>query len=340
MRIMEKKINLGLIGLGFIGKVHLINCLKINSVKVTAAADISKKALNFARELGVKQLFTDYNELLKDREIDAVIISLPTFLHAPCAIKAAEEEKHIFLEKPIARSLEEGKKIISAVEKHHVKLMIGYPMRFYSSFESLKKEIESGILGEIQTAHAVNIGAGPFFHRIETAAPQPVPEWWFNKELSGGGALLDLGSHMINLARWYFGEVEEIKAHLGYRFNFDFEDYAICIANHKCGTTTVITVGWFSQQAVRGIEVFGTVAHAQRYERSTNKVITAIQLIMGKTPKFFIPYSNEIQHFLNCIKEDTQPMSSGEDALEDLKIITQVYEKIGKYQKDDTLTYT
>ena len=299
-------------------------------MRVVAVADVSKKALRFARELGVKQLFKDYNELLKQPKIDAVIISLPTFLHAPCAISAAEEGKHIFLEKPMARNPEEGKEIISAVRKHDVKLMIGYPMRFYPAFEDLKKEIESGELGEIQTAHAINIGAGPFFHRTESTAPRPVPEWWFDRRLSGGGALLDLGSHMINLTRWYFGEVKDIRAYLGYRFNFDFEDYAICIANHESGTTALITVGWFSQKAVRGIEVFGTVAHAQTYDYSPSKVITAIQLIMGKTPKFFIPYFNEISHFINCIKEDVQPTPSGEDALKDLEIIAQVYRKFSK----------
>ncbi|MCD6431686.1 Gfo/Idh/MocA family oxidoreductase, partial [Candidatus Bathyarchaeota archaeon] len=122
-----KKINLGLIGLGFIGKVHLKNCMKLKSARVVAVADVSKRALRFAQRMGVKKLFTDYHELLKQPDIDAVLISLPTFLHAPCAISAAEEGKHIFLEKPLARNTKEGKEIIAAARKHDVKLMIGYP---------------------------------------------------------------------------------------------------------------------------------------------------------------------------------------------------------------------
>jgi len=288
--------------------------------------------------MGVKQLFTDYHELLKQSDIDAVLISLPTFLHAPCAINAAEEGKHIFLEKPLARNTKEGKEIIVAARKHDVKLMIGYPLRFSSDFENLKEKIENGVLGDIQTAYAVNIGAGPFFHRGESAIPRPVPEWWLDKKLSGGGALLDLGSHLINLTRWYFGEVRSIKAYLGYRFNFDVEDHAVCIANFESGTTAIINVGWFSQNAAIGIELYGTVAHAQAYNHSPNKVFTAIQLLLGVTPKFFLPYLREVSHFVNCINKDDQPLLSGYEALEDLKIISQVYNNKYVYSKSFTFS--
>ena len=323
--VKMEKINFGVIGLGFIGKVHLRNCLNLKSVKLMAVADVSKKALRLAKEFGIKRLFTDYHELLKQPEIDAVLISLPTFLHAPCAISAAEEGKHIFLEKPLARNPDEGKKIVSAAKRYGTKLMIGYPLRFASEFKNLKKEMENGKLGEIQIAHAVNIAAGPFFHRTESTAPRPVPQWWFNKDLSGGGALLDLGSHMINLTRWYFGEIKNIKAYLGHRFNFDFEDHAICVAKFDSGTTAIIDVGWFSQEAVVGIELFGTVAHSTARRSSTSKVITAIKLILGRTPKFFIPYLKEVSHFIDSIREDTQPSSSGDDALKDLEAIKQAY---------------
>jgi len=323
--IITKKINLGLIGLGYVGKFHLRNCLKLESANLIAVVDISKKALRLAKKMGVNQTFTDYHQLLKQPNIDAVLISLPTFLHAPCAISAAEEGKHVFLEKPLATKPKEGEKIISATRKNNVKLMIGYPLRFNSDFLDLKKKMESGALGDIQTAHAINIASGPFLHRAVGTIPKPVPEWWFKKELTGGGALQDLGSHMINLTRWYFGEVKNIKAYLGYRFNFDFEDHAVCIANFTSGTTAIINVGWFSQKTASGVELFGTVAHASSYHSSPSKAITAIQLLLGKTPKFFTPYLKEVSHFVHCIKEDIQPSPSGEDALKDLEAISLAY---------------
>jgi len=323
---MAKKINLGIIGLGFIGKVHLRNCLSLKSVNVVAVADVSKKALKYARELGVKRLFTDYHELLKQPDVDAVVISLPTYLHAPCAISAAEEGKHIFLEKPLARNPAEGKDILSAVKRYNVILMVGYPLRFTPGFVNLKKRMEDGTLGDIQTAYAVNIGAGPFFHRAEGIIPRPIPEWWLNKELTGGGALMDLGSHMINLTRWYFGEVLAVKALLGYRFNLNVEDYAICLVNFESGTTAIINIGWFSQKAAIGIELHGTMDHAIFFQHSQNKVTTAINLILGKTPKFFAPYKEELSHFVNCINNNSIPSPSGDDALKDLIAITNAYE--------------
>jgi predicted dehydrogenase len=320
-----KRINLGIIGLGFIGKVHLKNCLNLKSARVVAVADTSKKALRFAKENGVKRLFTDYNELLKQPNIDAVIISVPTYLHSPCAICAAEEGKHIFLEKPLARNPNEGMKIISAVRKHDVKLMVGYPLRYSKEFVNLKKKLEKGELGDIQLAHAVNIGAGPFLHRSELPEPKPVPHWWLDKELVGGGALLDLGSHMINLTRWYFGEVKGIKAYLGYRFNFDLEDYAICITKFESGTVATIEVGWFSQRNAIGIEIFGTVAHAYAYIKPSKKIVTAIQLLLKKTSSYYTPHLKEIVHFINCIENDCTPLTSGDDALKDLEAILWAY---------------
>ncbi|MEM3551481.1 MAG: Gfo/Idh/MocA family oxidoreductase [Candidatus Bathyarchaeia archaeon] len=321
-----EKLNLGLIGLGFIGKVHLRNCLKLKSVRVVAAADTSKKALNYAKEFGVKNLFIDYRELLKLKDLDAVIISLPTHLHADCAINAMEEEKHVFLEKPLARNPKEGKEIISAVNKHDVKFMVGYPLRYSAEFVNLKRQLESGVLGEIQFAYAVDIGAGPFFHRAESTTPHPVPEWWLNKELTGGGALMDLGCHMINLLRWYFGEVSDVKARLGYRFNFDFEDCATCIVDFEFGASAIINVGWFSQSAAIGVELFGTVSQARAYHSPSSKVITAIKLILGKTPKFFIPYLKELSRFVDYVNDDNKENRlSGEDALRDLEAIARAY---------------
>lgn len=321
-----KRVNLGVIGLGFIGKVHLRNCLKLDSVRVVAAADTSKKALNYAKAFGVKHLFTDYHELLKLKDLDAVIISLPTYLHAECAISAMEEEKHVFLEKPLARNLNEGYKIVSAVRKNGVKFMVGYPLRFDPDFVNLKSQIESGVLGDIQLAYAVNIAAGPFFHRAQSTTPRPIPEWWLNKKLTGGGALMDLGCHMVNLLRWYFGEVSNVKARLGYRFNFDFEDQATCIVDFERGTSAVINAGWFSLNTALGVELFGTVSHARAYHLPSSKVITAVELMLGKTPRFFVPYLKELLHFIDWIKSDIKENRlSVEDALSDLEVIVKAY---------------
>jgi predicted dehydrogenase len=324
-----KKIGLGLIGLGYIGKTHLRNCLRLQSAKLIAVADISKKALAFAKKMGIKNLYQDYRELLKNEKIDAVIIALPTYMHSICAQEAAEAGKHIFIEKPLARNVYEGKEIVAKARKNCVKLMVGYPFRFASPFRRLKQDLVNGSLGEIQTTHATFIDSGPFFHRSEGFIPRPVPKWWFKKEKIGGGALLDQGSHLINLLRWYFGEVIDAKGYLGYRFNLEIEDYAVCILKFRQDQLAIVNVGWYSMQGIIKIEFYGTMKHAMASHNPSPKLITAIQLLTGKiTPKFDKPYVKELQYMVYCIKNDLTPSVSGQDGLKDLETIYKIYKSL------------
>jgi UDP-N-acetylglucosamine 3-dehydrogenase len=322
-----KKVGLGIIGLGYVGKIHLKHCLKIPNANLIAVSDLSQKALKEAKNIGVKKTFTKYEQLLRDPNIDAVIIALPTHLHLECSKKAAEAQKNIFLEKPIARKTEEAKEIIASAKKNSVKLMIGYPLRFNNAFHELKKKMEKGILGDIEIAYATYISSGPFFHRAESHTPIPVPEWWFKKELTGGGALIDLGSHIINLLRWYFGEITDIKSHFRYRFQLDFEDSAICMAKFESGTTAIINVGWFLQGYQLKVELYGTVGHAYAQHSPGNRLLTAAQMLATGISDFYRPHFNELQYFVNCIIKDKTPMPSGEDGLKDLEAISLAYKK-------------
>jgi predicted dehydrogenase len=320
-----EKIRLGLIGLGYIGKIHLRHCQKIANAKLVAVADLSKKALKTAKQVGVKKLYTNYEELLKDHDIDAVIIALPTYLHLKCAKETAENQKHILLEKPIARNVAEAREIIAAAQKHSIKLMRGYPMRFATEFQQLKQKMNEGVLGDVEIAQATYISSGPLFHRAEGLTPTPVPEWWFNKELTGGGALIDIGSHLINILRWYFGEITDIKSHLSYRFNMPFEDSAICLAKFEKNTEAIITVGWFSQDYQLNIELYGTVKRIQTQHKPLNKLLAAIQMLTIGSTKFYNAHKAELQHFVDCLIKDKQPTPTGEDGLKDLEVIEKAY---------------
>ena len=320
------KLRLGLIGLGYIGKVHLRHALKLTNANLVAVSDISKRALKNAKSAGVKKTFDSYEQLLKDPEIDAVIIALPTHLHLQCAIRAAEERKHIFLEKPIARNVQEAQEIISATRRNSVKLMIVYPLRFNSTFRNLKEKINRGTLGDVEIARATNVSSGPFFHRMQDYAPTPVPEWWFNKELTGGGVLVDLGCHMINLLRWYFGEIRDVKSYLSYRFNLDFEDSATCLAKFASGTLGIISVGWFSQVLNEQIELFGTVQYAKTQHRASSRIVAGAQMLITGRSAFFGPHLEELQYFVNCLASNLSPSPSGEEGLKDLQAISLAYD--------------
>jgi UDP-N-acetylglucosamine 3-dehydrogenase len=319
-----KRISLGLIGLGGIGRIHLKNCLRLKNAQLTSVADVSKGALKMAEKLGVPNLYANYRDLIEKSDVDAVIIALPTHLHAESAMLAAEYGKHILLEKPLARDSNEGKTILQAKNKYNVKLMIGYPALFVDENKRLKAKIESGELGEIQMIYALNLGSGPFVHREDTGAPVPVSSWWWKKEFTGGGALYDLGSHMISLARWYFGDVTDASSHLGYRFKLEQEDHAVCLLRFKGGQKGVVVVGWFSQQPERRIEVYGTAGFAST-EYPESRITKIVQLMLRKPLSFQVPYLNEVQHFVDSIEKNEQPLSSGEDALKDIEVIEAAY---------------
>lgn len=320
-----EKIRLGLIGLGYIGKLHLKHCQKLKNAKLIAASDLSKKALKIANDAGIKQTYTNYEQLLSNSNVDAVIIALPTHLHTQCAKQAAEAKKHVFLEKPIARNTTEAKEIILATRKNNVKLMMGYPLRFNPVFCKVKERIADGTLGEIEIAHAAYISTGPFMHRAEAHTPLPVPDWWFKKELTGGGVLIDLGSHVVNLLRWYFGEITNIKSHLGYRFNLDFEDSATCIVKFEQGTLAVINVGWFSQDYHLEIDLHGSVRSFSAKHSPSNPISTVIQTLTMGYPRFYEGHFIELQYFVNCLIKDRPPSPSSEDGLKDLEVIEQAY---------------
>lgn len=319
-----RRVGLGIVGLGYIGNIHLRHAMKLQNARVTAVADTSKRALREASGIGVSA-YSDYDDLMKNVNVDAVIIALPTHLHVDCALRAAEAKKHIFIEKPIAVNVPDAKKIVKSAQKNGVSLMIGYPLRFDPLFTSVKRQIESGELGDVETAFASYISSGPFFHRATGYAPVPVPEWWFDPRASGGGVLMDLGCHLINLLRWYFGEITDVKSSLRHRFNLELEDSAVCLASFGKRTKAVLNVGWFSQQYLLRVELFGSVKHVIAEHPPQNPLTTAVQMLTTATSKFFLPHLSELQYFAQCVGRDLPPSPSGEEGVRDLEVISEAY---------------
>ncbi len=320
------KTKLGLIGVGGIGQLHLKHALKLPNAEVYSVADTSKSALQVAKALGVKNTYADYTEMLKEPELDAVLIALPTHLHLKAANETAEAKKHVFLEKPIAASIEEAKEVIAAAQRSSVKLMLGYPMRFNKHFLKLKQDIENGQLGDVENAHATYMCAGPFVHRADGHSPAPVPDWWFNKKQTGGGAFIDLGCHIINLMRMLFGEVVDIKGQFGYRYGMDFEDSALCLARFTSGTLAAVNVGWYSQDYLLRLDLHGTVRNASVEHMPPASVSAAYQMLRKGITTFNQPHYDELEYFVNCIQNDTEPSPSGLDGLRDLEAICAAYQ--------------
>jgi len=320
------KLNLGIIGLGNQGNIHLQNCLLLKDVNVIGVADTSKSALKRAASYGIKNTYSSYEELLKNEAIEAVIISLPNFLHLDSTVKAAEAGKNILLEKPLAGNLEDGERILSSVKKNGVKFMLGYSMRFDPFLRHLREEILDGCYGDIQVAEATNVSNGPFTPHGDHTGPTPVPDWWFNKQMVGGGALMDLGVHLIDLFVWYFGEVEAVSSYLGYRFNMELEDTALCVLRFKRGPVAVINAGWFSKEATSSISINGTSNNFSKLISPKSRRTLILndlkrKLGMGASSSWF----EELRYFVDTLKRDYVPSPSVEEGLLDLQIISSAY---------------
>jgi predicted dehydrogenase len=307
--------------------MHLRNCLSYKEVNVVAVADTSKHALEYATNRGVKRTYENYEDLLRDASIDAVLISLPNHLHLESVTKGAEAGKDILLEKPLAGQLADGEKIVSSVEKNGVKLMLGYSLRFDPLLRGLREKIIDGYFGEVEIAEATNVSSGPFTPQADKIGPTPVPGWWFDKELVGGGALLDLGIHMIDLLVWYFGEVESVSSYLGYMFNMSVEDVATCIIKFKRGPLAIVNAGWFSKDYLNSISLNGTSRNFSAVVSKKSRlgfVWNDFKRIVGQGASTIT--AEELKYFIDCIRRDVEPSPSAEEGLSDLRIISMAYE--------------
>lgn len=198
--MMKQQLNLGLIGVGRIGKVHGEHLsYRIPRARLAAISDVNlSEAQAVAAKLDVECVDADHHVLLNNPDIDAVVICSPTDLHAIMIEEAAAAGKHIFCEKPIARTLPEIDQALDAVSKAGVKLQIGFNRRFDANFARVRQAIASGEIGEPHLLHIISRDPGP-------------PPIEYVKV--SGGMFLDMTIHDFDMARFLIGEdVEEVFA--------------------------------------------------------------------------------------------------------------------------------
>lgn len=193
---MDRIVKIGIIGCGGIanGK-HMPSLKKIKNVQMVAFCDIiEERAVKAAEEYGVEgaKVYTDYKELLKDRDIEVVHVCMPNRSHAFISIDAMEAGKHVMCEKPMAKTYKEAKEMLDASERTGMKLTIGYQSRWRADSLYLKKMCEDGELGEIYYGKAIALRR------------RAVPTWgvFLNEYEQGGGPLIDIGTHALDLTLW------------------------------------------------------------------------------------------------------------------------------------------
>jgi len=199
---MESKINVGLIGCGRIARLVHLNILRNHPIlKLSAVAEPDRSNREKASSIVPDAVFaSDYNELLRREDIDAVIICLPNSLHAEAAVAALHHGKHIYLEKPLALDIIQADSVVNAWDGSKLTGMIGFNFRFNPLYKSLREIIGAGAVGGVSHVRTVFSSTG-----------LSMPDWKKSRA-SGGGALLDLGSHHIDLIRYILGsEIIEVR---------------------------------------------------------------------------------------------------------------------------------
>jgi len=309
-----EKVNIGVIGVGRIGRLHARNLkYQVPGTKVLAVADIlEKSARETASQLEIPTAEKDYRVLLENKDIDAVVICSSTDTHAQIISETAEAGKHIFCEKPIALDIDKIHQAIAAVKNAGIKLQVGFNRRFDPSFKKAKDLVVKGTIG---TPHLV---------RITSRDPEPPPISYVKVS---GGIFLDMMIHDFDMARFLLGqEVVELMA------------VGSCLVDPAIGEagdidTAIVTLkyeggAWGtidnSRKAVYGydqrIEIFGSEGCVM-VGNPTPTEVTINSAEDTKTDKplyFFIEryqeaYLAEMKEFIKCIQEDTEPLVGGLD---------------------------
>lgn len=343
---MSDKIKIGIIGTGNIADIHLGAYAKNSNVEIYALCDINEERVKtMGEKYGVTRIFTDINEMLKLKEIDAVSVCTWNSQHAPCTIAALNAGKHVLCEKPMATSAQEAREMKAAAEKNGRLLMIGFVRRFGNDCAILKDFIDTDYFGDI------------YYTKATYLRRKGNPGGWFgDKARSGGGPLIDLGVHVIDLVRYLLGnpkpvsvygatfqklfDRKNVKDTVGYSASSktdadicDVEDLAIAMIRFDNGAVLNIEASFsLNIKSDQGkIELFGSKAGAKidpklEIYSEINNYMTDVQLCAKTELDFNGLFENEINHFVSCVKDGTTCIAPAEDGIELMTILDAVYE--------------
>ncbi|MGC8937053.1 MAG: Gfo/Idh/MocA family oxidoreductase [Candidatus Methanomethylicaceae archaeon] len=310
-----QSMRVGVVGLGAMGQNHARIYSTIPGCELVAVADIDDTLTRSVSNKYGAEPFNDYKLMLK-KDLDAVSIAVPTSLHYEVASFFLENGIHCLVEKPITKTLEEAYKLVELAKKKNRKLMVGHIERYNPAVKKMKEIIDSGMLGKILIINTRRVG--PFTPRVVDV-----------------GILIDLATHDIDVVRYLYGkEPSNIYSKFG-SIKHPHEDYAVLLLDFGESTAS-IEVNWFTPHKVRTAVVTGTdgIAYMDYMEQSI--VVYNSEWKMEPKVEKEEPLKAEIEHFISCIKDDKEPLTSGEEGLKNLEV---AYRSLvgGKSREFDTL---
>lgn len=304
------KLKWGLIGAGDIARKRIVPALQDleNCELISISRSQADLAESFAQEFGIPKWFADWRELLEDKEIDAVYIATPVFLHKEQTIFAAQNGKHILCEKPMAMNVAECEEMIEVCQANKVKLGIAYYRHFYPVIERVKQLIESDEIGKPVLAQ---INA---FEYLEMAEDDP-RYWFLQKEKSGGGPMMDFGCHRLEVLNNLFGKVTNLKSIvINKNFNREVEDTATAIMEFEKGTCANLTVTHAAFEPQDTLDIFGKAGSI--HIPVLNKGELRIRTKDGERIELCPPHTNIhqplIADFTEAVLENKTPKVNGE----------------------------
>jgi myo-inositol 2-dehydrogenase/D-chiro-inositol 1-dehydrogenase len=312
-----KKIRIGIIGAGRIGKIHADNLLRLPHAEVVAVSDLfaGPELEAWAQERGIASVTTNSSSIMDNPDIDAVFICSSTDTHVSLIKQAAQAGKHIFCEKPISMDIMQTEEALEAVRQAGVKLQVGFNRRFDHNFKRVREHVQGGTIGE------------PHIIKITSRDPNPPHPDYIKVS---GGIFMDMMIHDFDMARFLSGsEVEEVHAMGNVLINPVFAEHgdvdtAIVTLRFTNGALGVIDN---SRQAVYGydqrVEVFGSKGSttAANDHPNTAEVSTVEGISRDKPLYFFLErynaaYVEETTIFIDCIVNDKPLLVEGNDGLQ------------------------
>ncbi|QUH22619.1 Gfo/Idh/MocA family oxidoreductase [Methanobacterium alkalithermotolerans] len=330
------ELNVGVIGIGKMGLLHSGIFNGLNDSNLVAIAEKDKvMSMGLKKYLPNVEVYTDYEKMIKSENLDILVITTPVFLHKPMIEKANDYNLNIMVEKPLALNSEECKSILN--KKINGKTLVGYCRRFAGTYSFVKEIIENSTLGKL-----ISFQSQMFVEQVLDKEKG----WQYDPSKSGGGVLIDLGSHAIDLLHYFFGEIDSVNAIGKTVFSGNVEDYVSANFKLKERIMGSMELSWsrrnyrlpelkFNIQFENG-DVVVTEKYVEIYSKINNgKIKEGWNTFYKQNLTSQVPldiggpeYTLEDLHFIKCINEDKTSLCDFKEAAKTNFVIDSIYSSI------------
>lgn len=335
------KINVGIIGTGWPGQQHAIALRAIANANLYACADSDEtRRHDFQKEFEPKKIYSSYEELLADRNLDAVIVCLPNFLHYPASLAALKAGKHVLCEKPPTLNSAEMKFLQEEAARRRLTYFFGRQFRFTPAMCAARALVQKGRLGKIYYAKATFIRS--------RGIPVGVGNWFTEKKYAGGGALIDIGVHALDAVWYLMGTPRPVSVtaqvfrnfpHFVKQGVFDVEDSAYAFLRFENEAIVQLETSWagnlpddipprryYGRELINSI-VFGTKASVRLnpltlFEDRDGELVTVpLEPRENEASGFEL----QLRNFISCLRGEAEATNNADQAVALMEMIDAIY---------------